>query len=48
MFPIFLWVKKYKSLDNFHITLDDAYDIDFKVENDRITNLNIKKKLKLV
>lgn len=33
MFPIFLWVKKYKNLENFKINLDNNYDIKLEIDN---------------
>ena len=30
MFPIFMWVKKYKGLKNFEITFDNNYLINIK------------------
>lgn len=46
MFPIFLWVKKYKSLENFSIILDEDYDVDLKVENLEINRVKPKKGFK--
>lgn len=42
MFPIFLWVKKYKSLENFSIILDDDYDVTLKVEDLEINRIKPK------
>lgn len=30
MFPIFMWVKKYKSLENFQVNFDKSYSIEFE------------------
>ena len=30
MFPIFMWVKEYKSLENFQVNFDKSYNIEFE------------------
>lgn len=33
MFPIFLWVKKYRNLENFSLNLDSNYNVKFNIES---------------
>ena len=41
MFPIYMWVKKYKGLENFGITFDNNYEIKF---NEKEGTLEINRK----
>ena len=41
MFPIYMWVKRYKGLENFGITFDNNYEIKYNREKD---TLSINKK----
>ena len=43
MFPIFMWVKKYKSLENFQVNFDKSYNIEFEYKENRIKKLKISK-----
>ena len=45
MFPIFMWVKKYKSLENFQVNFDKSYNIKFEYKENRIKKLIIKKNI---
>ncbi|WP_339013673.1 AAA family ATPase [Fusobacterium animalis] len=45
MFPIFMWVKKYKSLENFQVNFDKNYNIEFEYKKNRIKKLRIKKNI---
>lgn len=45
MFPIFMWVKKYKSLENFQVNFDKSYNIEFEYKENRIKKLIIKKNI---
>lgn len=45
MFPIFMWVKKYKSLENFQVNFDKSYNIEFEYKKNRIKKLIIKKNI---
>lgn len=45
MFPIFMWVKKYKSLENFQVNFDKSYNIEFEYKDNRIKKLIIKKNI---
>ena len=41
MFPIYMWVDRYKGLENFEITFDNNYEIKYNREED---TLSINKK----
>ena len=41
MFPIYMWVDRYKGLENFEITFDNNYKIEF--DKDKGTLSIIKK-----
>ena len=43
MFPIFMWVKEYKSLENFQVNFDKSYNIEFEYKENRIKKLKISK-----
>lgn len=43
MFPIFMWVKEYKSLKNFQVNFDKSYNIEFEYKENRIKKLKISK-----
>ena len=45
MFPIFMWVKKYKSLENFQVNFDKSYNIEFEYKENRIKKLIINKNI---
>ena len=45
MFPIFMWVKKYKSLENFQVNFDKSYNIEFEYKKNRIKKLIINKNI---
>ena len=45
MFPIFMCVKKYKSLENFQVNFDKSYNIEFEYKENRIKKLIIKKNI---
>ena len=45
MFPIFMWVKEYKSLENFQVNFDKSYNIEFEYKENRIKKLIIKKNI---
>ena len=45
MFPIFMWVKEYKSLENFQVNFDKSYNIEFEYKENRIKKLIINKNI---
>lgn len=38
MFPIFMWIKEYKGIKNFHINLDSKYQVKLEVEISNLEN----------